>query len=272
MTMNDDMPQIRRTAAAVLAAIRAVHPVVLSFTNSVAQALTANMLLAVGACPVMLKDRSEAENLLEAGCGGMLVNVGTLTAAQATHMLDAATAAHENGVPWVLDPVAAGILEFRTAVCGELLTRHPSIIRGNASEIMALAGHAATARGTDSTLPSADAVEAAQELAERTQAVVLVTGEVDYVADGSTLRAISGGHPLMTRVAGVGCGLGALAAACLACAPNAQDAAVAASCILGDAGLRAAGRAGTVGSFATALLDELDRPAPSDLKKRTARW
>lgn len=44
--------------------------------------------------------------------------------------------------------------------------------------------------------------------------------------------------------------------------PNALDAAVATSCILGDAGLRAARRASTVGSFATALLDELDRPAP----------
>lgn len=260
--MNTDLPQMRRLAAKVLAEIRATHPLVLSMTNSVAQGITANMLLAVGAAPVMLKDRDEAENLMDAGCGGVLLNVGTLSSAQATHMLDVAASAQLRGIPWVLDPVAVGILNFRTAICRDLLKRCPAIIRGNASEILALAGYSATSRGTDSTASSADAVQAAQELADSTQAVVLVTGEVDYVTDGGSLYAIRSGHPLMTRVAGVGCAMGALCAACLACSPNAMDAAVATSCILGDAGLRAARRASTVGSFATALLDELDRPAP----------
>lgn len=269
--MNADLSQIRRTAAAVLAEIRTVHPVVLSLTNSVAQQITANMLLAVGAAPVMLKDRSEVENLMDAGCGGMLLNLGTLSAGQAVHMLDAVKAAHERGVPWVLDPVAVGSLEFRTALCRDLLKSYPSIIRGNASEILALAGYAPSARGTDATVSSADAVQPAQELAAETRAVVLVTGEVDYVTDGTALHAIRSGHPLMTRVAGVGCGLGALCAACLACAPSAVEAAVAASCILGDAGLRAARRADTVGSFATALLDELDRPSTGNAGTKKPR-
>lgn len=167
----------------------------------------------------MLKDRDEAENLMDAGCGGVLLNVGTLSAAQATHMLDVAAAAQLRSIPWVLDPVAVGILNFRTAICRDLLKRCPAIIRGNASEILALAGYSATSRGTDSTASSADAVQAAQELADSTQAVVLVTGEVDYVTDGGSLYAIHSGHPLMTRVAGVGCAMGALCAACLACSP-----------------------------------------------------
>lgn len=259
MNASKNLSQMRRSAAAVLAEIRATHPVVLCITNSVAQQITANMLLAVGAAPVMLKDRSEAEDLMDAGCGGMLLNLGTLSAAQAVHMKDAAIAAQEREIPWVLDPVAVGALGFRTTFCQDLLKHGPAIIRGNASEIMALAGYSPTARGTDATIPSADAVQAAHELAVATQATVLVTGEVDYVTDGTALHAIRSGHPLMTRVAGVGCGLGALCAACLACTPNAVDAAVAAACILADAGKRASKRATAVGSYATALLDELDR-------------
>lgn len=255
--MNSD--NIRATAAAVLAAIRSRHPLILSLTNSVVQPITANMLLAVEASPVMLSDAEEAAELLRHCGNALLVNVGTLSRAQEAVMFAAARTAHELGVPWVLDPVAVGLLSYRTAFCGELLALKPSLIRGNASEIMALAGLDAAGRGTDSTVGSESAVEAARDLARRSGAAVLVTGETDYATDGETVVAIRGGHPLMTRVTGVGCAMGALCAACVACAESPLAGAVAASYILGEAGARAAERAPHPGSFAVALLDELDR-------------
>lgn len=254
MTTDD----IRATAAAVLAGIRAKHPLILSLTNSVVQPITANMLLAVEASPVMLSDAEEASELLRLCGNGLLVNVGTLSRAQENVMRTAARTAHELGIPWVLDPVAVGLLSYRTAFCAELLTLKPTLIRGNASEIMALAGWEAAGRGTDSTVGSESAVEAARDLALRSSAAVLVTGETDYATDGETVIAIQGGHPLMTRVTGVGCAMGALCAACVACAETPLEGAVAVSFILGEAGARAAARAPHPGSFAVALLDELD--------------
>lgn len=256
MTENEET--MRRRAARVLARIRKDNPLVLSLTNSVVQPLTANMLLAVGAAPVMLSDAEEAAELVSACCSGLLVNVGTLSRAQEGTMRRAAQTAREKGVPWVLDPVAVGLLSYRTAFCTELLGLRPAMIRGNASEIMALAGTGAAGRGTDSTESSSSAVDAAKHLARRSGAAVLVTGEVDYATDGETVVAIHGGHPLMTRVTGVGCSMGALCAACVACAETPLEGAVAASYILGDAGAAAAARAPHPGSFAVALLDELD--------------
>lgn len=260
MTMDaatEDMEATRRMAAKVLARMRAARPLVLSLTNTVSQAFTANALLAAGASPIMLADEWEAEELLRKGCGGMLVNVGTLSAAQACTMATAARTAQECGVPWVLDPVAAGLLSFRTSFCRDLLKFHPAIIRGNPSEILALSGEPATLRGTESTMPANAAIDAAQRLARQTQAVVLVTGEIDYATYGAAVCALRTGHELMAHVAGTGCALGALCAACLPCSANPLEAACAAACIMGDAGLRAASRTSAPGSFATALLDEL---------------
>ena len=260
MTMDaatEDMEETRRLAAKVLSRIRAARPPVLSLTNTVSQSFTANALLAAGASPIMLADEWEAEELLRNGCGGLLVNVGTVSAAQACTMTTAARTAQECGVPWVLDPVAAGLLSFRTSFCRELLKFRPAVIRGNPSEILALSGEPSTTRGTESTVPANAAVDAAIRLARQTQAVVLVTGEVDYVTCGADVRALRTGHPLMARVTGTGCALGALCAACLPCSANTLEAALAAACIMGDAGLRAASRATAPGSFATALLDEL---------------
>lgn len=260
MTMDaatEDMEETRRLAAKVLSRIRAARPLVLSLTNTVSQAFTANALLAAGASPLMLEDEWEAEELLRKGCGGLLVNVGTVSAAQACAMTTAARTAQECGVPWVLDPVAAGLLSFRTTLCRELLKFHPAVIRGNPSEILALSGEPSTTRGTESTVSANNAIDAAVRLARQTQATVLVTGEVDYVTHGADVRALRTGHPLMARVTGTGCALGALCAACLPCTADSPEAALAAACIMGDAGLRAASRAAAPGSFAAALLDEL---------------
>ena len=255
--------------AQVLENLRKKNPLILSLTNNVVQNITANMLLAVGAAPVMLNDAAECEQLLSVCANGLLVNVGTLSHPQAEPMRNAVDAAHAAGVPWVLDPVAVGLLRFRTEFCHELLAMRPTLIRGNASEIMALAGEAAGGRGTDATEESSAAVQSARKLAQQCGCTVLVTGPVDYVTDGERVLALGNGDPLMTRVTGVGCAMGALAAACVASAPDAYTGAAACAAILGIAGERAAACCPRPGSFAGALLDELDALSPAEVSEFT---
>jgi hydroxyethylthiazole kinase len=195
---------------------------------------------------------------------GLLVNVGTVTTSDTEAMTRAARAARAAGTPWVLDPVAVGALRFRTQLVGRLLEHNPAIIRGNASEILALAGASGGGRGADSTSDSAEAVEGARQLAVRTGAVVAVSGAVDYVTDGEDVLAVPGGHVLLTKVTGSGCALGAVMAAFLGVSHSPLDAAVAASAVFAAAGERAAETAAGPGGLAVGLLDELHRIGCSD--------
>ncbi len=260
------MSEPKQISAKVLANIRKRRPLILCLTNSVVQNITANFLLAVGAVPVMLEDESEIRDLLHTCANGLLVNVGTLSAAQAQAMRAAVQEAKSANIPWVLDPVAVGLLKYRTSVCRELLATPPALIRGNASEIIALAGaEGAICRGVESTADSAEAVAAAQALARSTGAAVLVTGPTDYATDGSATIACRNGAEIMTRVTGVGCAMGALSAACMASADTPLHAAVASAAILGIAGEKAAARHCLPGSFATALADELAALSEDDV-------
>lgn len=260
--MKDD---ILTAPARVLTRIRETSPLILSLTNNVVQAFTANLLLAVGATPAMLADEQEVGEMLEKCAQALLVNVGTLTHQQADVMRAAVQTAGRENIPWVLDPVAVGLLGFRTKLCRELLEiSSPALIRGNASEILALSGEKAAGRGPESTAKSQEAIGAAHDLAHSTGGVVLVTGAIDYATDGRQCFAMSHGHPLMARVTGVGCAMGALAAACVASSAPRLEAAVATAVLLGQAGEKAAARAPHPGSFAAALLDELDKLTPEE--------
>lgn len=255
-------------AAEVLTTLRSKRPLILNLTNNVVQSITANMLLAVGGVPVMLTHGEEIRDLLHSCANGMLVNVGTVNQEQADTMKAAVQDAAAANIPWVLDPVAVGLLKFRTQVCAELLRTPPAMIRGNASEIIALAGaQGALCRGVESAAASATALPAAQALAQKTGAAVLVTGETDFITDGIRTVTCTNGHEIMTRVTGVGCAMGSLCAACAACADSAFDAAIATAAILGLAGERAAASHPHPGTFASALLDELDKLTPQELQK-----
>lgn len=245
-------------AAQDLERIRAEAPLILSLTNSVVQPITANLLLSVGAAPVMLHDSAEIEEMICGGARGVLVNLGTLTRTQAEAMQTAVRTANENGVPWVLDPVAVGALSLRTELAMQLKTQHPRIIRGNAAEIMALAGCPVHPKGPESTCTGEEAIEAAEGLARATGAAVLVTGQTDYATDGNRTIAISNGCAMMARVTGVGCSMGALTAACAAVSDSALQAAVSSAIIMGLAGEWAYTQSGHPGSFAASLLDAFD--------------
>lgn len=251
----------------ILNAVRERSPLVLCLTNSVVPSISANLLLASGAAPVMLSDDSEVRELVRNAADSFLINLGTLSEAQAQTMRIAVETAGAR-VPWVLDPVAVGALSLRTEFAKEMLAKKPTMIRGNASEILALAGCEASARGPESTCGSESAVDAAKALAGATGSVVLVTGAVDYATDGKRILALANGNALATRVTGAGCAMGALAAACLAVTEAPLEAAVANALIMGIAGDIAAEQANGPASFAVRLIDALYRLSEDDIRTR----
>ncbi|GGD35204.1 hydroxyethylthiazole kinase [Franconibacter daqui] len=243
-------------AAAVLNQFHTRSPLVHCMTNEVVQTFTANVLLALGASPAMVIEPDEAAQFARLA-DAVLINIGTLTRERAGAMLAAIESANQAGRPWTLDPVAVGALDFRTGFARESLALRPAAIRGNASEILALAGERGGGRGVDSTQRAEAALSAARELAGRSGAVVAVTGEVDYVTDGERTLAVRGGDVLMTRVVGTGCALSAVVAAC-ASLPGSQLENVAAGCwMMKRAGSLAVTRCAGPGSFTPAFLDAL---------------
>lgn len=253
--MQPDLLSPAQTAH--VAGLLATHsPLVHCLTNQVVQSFTANVLLAVGASPAMVVDHEEAL-AFSAIANALLINIGTLTREQALAMRAAIEGANRAGTPWTLDPVAVGPLAFRTRFAREVLMQKPAAIRGNASEILALAGRGAGGRGVDTTQDAQEALSAAGELARQSGAIVAVTGEVDYVTDGTRMLAITGGDPLMTRVVGTGCALSALVAAACSLPGSRLDNVAAACGIFATAGYQAAQRCQGPGSFPSAFLDAL---------------
>lgn len=248
-----------------LETLRREAPLVHCHSNSVAAGFMANVLLAVGASPTMVA--SQAEIVEFAGIArAILLSVASVTEERGAALLRSAVAANDAQRPWVLDPVAFGVLQFRSQIVSQLLPYRPTVIKGNASEILALAGRNGHARGADSTEDSSTAIPSAFELARRTGSIVAVTGAVDFVTDGTRLAEIPGGHPLMARVTGTGCALGALIAAFLGAGVPAFDAAVAACAVFAASGIQAGARCHGPGSFAPLFLDALwqlgNEPAP----------
>jgi hydroxyethylthiazole kinase len=239
-----------------LARMRGSSPLTHCITNIVVTNFTANVLLAIGAAPAMIVTIEEAAEFVRIA-QALLINVGTITSHDAGVMLKAAATAKETRTPWVLDPVAAGVLAFRTGVVTELIRHKPAIIRGNASEILSVAGAVGGGKGVDSTAASGEAVPVARELAKETGAVVAISGEVDYLTDGETVIRVPGGDRIMTRVTGTGCALGALMAAFLPVTESPLKAATAASAIFAVAGERAARSSQGPGSFSVSFLDQL---------------
>ncbi|WBT59777.1 hydroxyethylthiazole kinase [Kosakonia oryzendophytica] len=253
--MQPDLLDRAQTAHA-LQQFRRRSPLVHCMTNDVVQTFTANVLLALGASPAMVIEPEEAQQF-SAIADALLINVGTLTRERADAMRAAIDSARAAGTPWTLDPVAVGALTFRTQFCQQLLTLQPAAIRGNASEILALAGMSAGGRGVDTTDTASTALPAAQMLARQTGAIVAVTGEVDYITDGERTLMVTGGDALMTRVVGTGCALSAVVAASCALEGNRLVNVAAACAFMARAGSLAVTKSTGPGSFVAEFLDAL---------------
>lgn len=271
------------TPGEVLARLRAQPPLVQCLTNTVVQQFTANVLLALGASPAMDDTEGEA-GVFASIATGVLVNLGTPHAEEAAAMRQAIAAANEAGTPWVLDPVAIGALPVRTSLAHEFKAQRPTVVRGNASEVAALAGAGAGGRGTDATDSPESVLDAAAELARATGGAVAVSGPADLITDGERVWRVAGGSDLLTRVTGGGCALGSVVAAVAGTlapseawggddaasggnaspAARAAWAAVAAHALYSVAAERAAAVSAGPGSFAVAFLDALAALDPAD--------
>jgi hydroxyethylthiazole kinase len=255
-----------RALADALTALHTESPLVQCLTNVVVAQWTANVLLAVGAAPAMVDNPHEAGEFASIA-SGVLVNLGTPYGDTVAAMRSAVRSAARNATPWVLDPVAAGGLRWRTDLAVELLeSSSPAIVRGNASEILALAGGSG-GKGVDSRATEAPeaALRAAKSIASRYDTIVAVSGPVDHITDGDRSVLISNGHPWMTQVTGVGCALGALMAAFAAVSTDRLIAAATATAVLTVAADRAAATSRGPGSFAVRLIDELAALTPLEL-------
>lgn len=257
----------------VLEALRATPPLVQCLTNSVVTNVTANVLLASGAAPAMVDITGEA-GPFAAVASAVLVNLGTPQPEQRLAAVEAVAAARGAGTPWVIDPVAVGALVHRTELAQRLVREEPTVVRGNASEIIALAGLGEGGRGPETADDVEGAREAARTVARGTGGVVAVSGPVDLITDGTRTIRVGGGSPLLTRMTGGGCALGALIGAFVAGARTGGDAAVSdldavVSChaFYSAAAERAAFRSDGPGSFQPALLDALYALGPEALTR-----
>jgi hydroxyethylthiazole kinase len=247
------------TGRKILAMVRSGKPLVHNITNHVVMNWTANVLLCAGASPAMVHAIEEVEEFVSFS-QALVINIGTLDAPFVEAMLRATRRAREKSIPWVLDPVGVGATAYRNTVCAQLVGNKPAVIRGNASEIIALAGIAGSrTKGVDSTVGSDEAIEAAKALVIMTGSVVAVTGATDYVVGATSIMAIKGGHPMSQDVTGTGCATSALVGAFLAVAPP-QEAAASALKLMKAAATSAAIEARGPGTFAAGMLDALANP------------
>ncbi len=224
--------------------VRDAAPMIHNITNYVTANDVANVLLACGASPIMADEADEVEEIT-ALCAGLTLNLGTLQRSRVESMLRAGRRARCLGHPIVLDPVGAGASRLRRETALRLMEElHPTVIRGNSSELKTLAAGSGAARGVDADRTDAvtearltEAVAFVKAFAGRQGAIAAVTGAIDLVADGARCYVIRNGRPEMGRVTGTGCQLSGLTAAFLAANPgNALEAAAAAVCAMGLAG------------------------------------
>ena len=240
--------------------VRAQAPLVHNITNWVVINFNANVLLAMGASPVMAHACEEAADMANIA-QALVLNIGTLTADNVKAMLLAQKQAHVRGIPVVLDPVGAGATPYRNQALSEIIQAGPpSIIRGNGSEIMSVAGLSVTTKGVDSVMASDQSLEAALALAKRIEGVVCVSGETDYIIDAhGQVALLRNGDVWMTKVTGVGCSATALIGAFAAVQFDAWRATTAAMAYWGVVGEVAAEQTRVlgagVGTYATKLLD-----------------
>jgi hydroxyethylthiazole kinase len=260
--------QLPRKTAENLRKIRAGTPLVHNITNFVVMNYTANVLLALGASPVMAHAAGEVEEMVGLA-GSLVLNIGTLTDRWVEAMVLAGRRATVLGRPIILDPVGAGATALRTAAARRILAEtRVSVVRGNASEVLSLGDAATAGRGVDAVHAVDEAVEVAGRLATSLQTTLAVTGEVDLVTDGERAVRIANGHPLMTAVTGTGCSATAIIGAFLAVDPDPLSAAATGLACFNIAGEMGGEKAVGPGTFMINLLDALYNLRPEEAAER----
>lgn len=252
-------------------AIRQKAPLVHNITNFVVMNNTANALLALGASPVMAHAPEEVAEMA-AMASAVVLNMGTLSERWVEAMLLAGQSALEHNVPIVFDPVGVGATNYRNRTARRIFKQFtPSIIRGNASEIMALAAELLDTqqqiktKGVDSTTASDNAIETALTLAQQLGTVIAISGIEDYITDGKTVHILKNGSPMMARVTGMGCTASAITGAFAGINSDMLEAAAHAMAVMGIAGELATLQSKGPGSLQVNFLDQLYTLTPKSI-------
>lgn len=253
--------KIRKAMEQAISDVLAKNPMAPSITNTVTQDFVANAQLAVGGSAAMIYLPDECEDIAKIA-PAFYINMGTAFPFYAETLPKTVKALQENKTPWVLDPVGIGLSSLRTDILKQFKNYKPSIVRGNASEIIALAKlwglveNGGNVRGVDSTEKVSTAKTAALELAKFTGGAVAVSGEEDLITDGEQTIICAGGSELFTKITGSGCALGGVMAVYLtACEPF--IAALTATTMFNLAGIKAAAQSSKPASFKINFLDNL---------------
>lgn len=260
--------------------VRERAPLVHCITNAVTVNDCANIVLAAGGSPTMANNPAEVEEIT-ARCDALVLNLGQIDEVRMEAMLLAGRRANALGHPVILDPVGVGASRLRTETAARLLEEvRFALIRGNASEILALSGRGNGARGVDASADDLireenlrERAAAAAALSRETGAVVAVSGVIDLVAGMERTAAVRNGHPMMARITGSGCMLGCLAGVFLGAGPELPfEAAAAAVMTMGICGEiaaeRALGSGAGTGSFRMHLLDAVSTLSGTEFEER----
>ena len=224
--------------------VRKNVPLVHNITNYVTVNDVANVLLACGGSPIMSDEPLDVEDITSI-CGGLNINIGTLNQSSIKGMFLAGKKANELNHPVLLDPVGAGASKLRNDTAVNLIKEIKfTVIRGNISEIKTLALGSGTTKGVDADVADAvteenldSAVKFVKDFAQKSGAIVAITGAIDLVSDADTCYVIRNGRPEMGKITGTGCQLSGLMTAYLVANPdNLLEAAAASVCVMGLAG------------------------------------
>ncbi len=254
-------------AARNLKTVKDTIPLIHAITNYVTMGWVADVLSALGVSPVMADAVGEVEEVT-ALADALVLNIGTLNPARLESMLKAGYQAAALGKPIVLDPVGAGAISARTEAAERILEALPvTVIRANASEMLALSDHTIQSRGVDTAHPVEAARDAAGEMAAAFGLTAVVTGQEDLIVTDHRIYRIRNGHPLMGKISGTGCAAGALIGAFLAVDPNPVTAVLSAMVCFNLSGEIAAESAAFPGRFKMALLDALAIITPTRIQQ-----
>lgn len=247
----------RDNLAASLEKVRQSSPLVQCITNYVAMNFNANALLAIGASPVMAHAKEEMADMTSIA-SALVLNIGTLDSQWVEGIFAAGNSMSLLGRPIVLDPVGSGATPYRTEISKKIITDcKPTIIRGNGSEIMSLVDADVLSKGVDSSVSSDLALEAAKVLARESGAVVVISGQTDYITDGERVETITNGSTMMTAVTAMGCTATAIIGAFVAVCDSPFEAALYAMALMGVCGERAAAISAAPATLQLNFLDTL---------------
>ncbi|MGN0649261.1 MAG: hydroxyethylthiazole kinase [Oscillospiraceae bacterium] len=206
--------------------LREKEPLVHCITNYVTATDTANILLSAGASPIMADDPAESAEIT-AAADALTINLGTISQSRIEAMIHSIAAANAKGIPVVLDPVGVNASRLRREAVERILNAgRVTIVRGNGSELSALAGLAYLSHGVDAAEGGISAEKIAGKAAERLGCICVMTGGVDVVTDGDRLARLYNGVPMLKKITGAGCMTSALTAAFAAVADHFSAAAL----------------------------------------------